>query len=107
MGERLFWDDESVAHVLSRPTRHPGGRKLEPAWGDEVLSDPDLVAFEPDPKSWMGASRFIGFSTGAHRVLVLIAFRDDDGDLHGINVWPATGADLRFYTQGERHGEDH
>lgn len=33
----------------------------------------------------------------ARHVLVVIAFRDADGDLYGVNAWPATGADLRFY----------
>lgn len=65
------------------------------------------MAFEPDPKSRMGASRFIGFSADAQRVLVVIAFRDADGDLHGINAWPATGADLKFYQGGMGNGEDH
>lgn len=69
-----------------------------------MLEDIDLVAFEPDPKSRMGASRFIGFSPGADRVLVVIAFRDTDGDLHGINAWPVTGADLRFYREGTTNG---
>lgn len=62
--------------------------------------------FEPDPKSRMGASRFIGFSVGAQRVLVVIAFRDADGDLHGINAWPPTGADLWFYREGTADGEN-
>lgn len=71
-----------------------------------MLEDIDLVAFETDAKSRIGASRFIGFSPGADRVLVVIAFRDAGGDLHGINAWPATGADLRFYREGTTNGED-
>ena len=106
MGGELNWDDESVAYIRSRGDRYPGGGGVEPSWAQEVMDDPDLAAFEPDPKSRMGASRFIGFSTAAGRVLVVIAFRDADGDLHGINVWPATGADLRFYREGTRHGKD-
>ncbi|MEI2765668.1 MAG: hypothetical protein V9F82_08300 [Dermatophilaceae bacterium] len=39
----------------------------------------------------MGASRFIGYSHSAGRVIVVVAYRDLDGDLHGINAWPATG----------------
>ena len=76
---------------------------VEPSWTQEVMSDPDLVAFEPDPKSRIGAGRFIGTSVGAGRVLVVIAYRDIDGDLHGINAWPATGADLAFYEEGTEH----
>lgn len=92
---------------------------------------PPLHIFAPDPnaiqagavwnlsglaRSWMttnsspwspirspavGASRFIGYSPTAGRVLTVIAFRDDDGDLHGINAWPATGADLKLYREGD------
>jgi len=78
----------------------PGGVDLEPNWATEVLEDPDLVAFEPDPKSRIGASRFIGWSPGATRVLMLIAYRDLNGDLHGLNAWPASGADLSVYQKG-------
>ncbi len=39
-------------------------------------------------------------------MLVVIAFRDADGDRHGINAWPATGADLKFYLEGVTDGED-
>ena len=106
LGEELNWDDESAAYIRNRGDRYPGGGGVEPNWAREVMDDPDLAAFEPDPKSRMGVSRFIGYSTVAGRVLVVIAFRDADGDLHGINAWPATGADLRFYREGTRHGKD-
>jgi hypothetical protein len=39
-------------------------------------------------------------------VIVVIAYRDLDGDLHGINAWPATGADLTLYQQGDDDGQD-
>ena len=71
------------------------------------MDDVDLVAFELDPKSRMGGlalHRILVSDAG--RVLVVIAFRDADGDLHGINAWPATGADLRFYREGTTDGED-
>lgn len=61
---------------------------------------------EPDPKSRMGASRFIGRSKSAGRLLVVIAVRDFDGDLHGITAWPATGADRRFYEEGLTDDQD-
>jgi hypothetical protein len=39
-------------------------------------------------------------------VLVVIAYRDLDGDLHRINAWPpATGEDLRV-CEGGHDGED-
>lgn len=66
-----------------------------------------MVAFEPDPKSRIGASRFIGWSPTAARVPVLIAYRDLDGDLHGLNAWPASGADLAVYEEGVRNVEDY
>lgn len=106
VGEVLSWDDASAAYIRARGERYVGGSGIEPEWAQQVLDDVDLVSFEPDPKSRMGASRFIGFSADAQRVLVVIAFRDADGDLHGINAWPATGADLRFYREGTSHGED-
>lgn len=64
---------ESAAYIRSRPDRYPGGQAIEPEWTQEALDDVDLVAFEPDPKSRMGASRFIGRSAAAGRVLVVIA----------------------------------
>ena len=65
-----------------------------------------LLALEAHPKSRMGASRFIGRSRSAGRVIVLIAYRDLDGDVHGINAWPVTGADLELYQQGGDDGHD-
>lgn len=38
------------------------------------------------------------------RVIVVIAYRDLDGDLHGVNAWPATGVDLKTYEQGDDDG---
>lgn len=70
------------------------------------MADIDLVAFEPDPKSRIGASRLIGYSASAHRVLMVIPYRDLDSDLHGVNAWPATGADLRIYEEGLNDGQD-
>lgn len=72
------WDDESADYIRGRGDRYVGGCGIEPAWAQQALDDIDLVAFEPDPKSRMGASRFIGFSVSAQRVLVVIAFRDAD-----------------------------
>lgn len=75
------------------------------AWTQEALDDPDLVALEPDPKSRLGAARFIGESPSAGAVLVVIAYRDLDGELHGINAWPATGRDLAVYRQNDDGGD--
>ena len=86
--------------------RYPNAEGIETDWTQEVMQDVDLLALEPDPKSRMGASRFIGHSRSAGRVIVVIAYRDLDGDLHGINAWPATGADLTLYQQGDDDGQD-
>jgi hypothetical protein len=70
------------------------------------MDDPDLIAFEPDPKSRDGGSRFIGESPTAGTVPVEIAYRDLDGDLHGVNAWPATGPDLELYRPEADDGQD-
>lgn len=62
VGEVLSWNDESADYIRGRGDRYVGGSGIEPAWAQQVLEDIDLVAFEPDPKLRMGASRFIGFS---------------------------------------------
>ena len=106
MGEEIQWDPGAMAYARSRGDRYPDGLDIEPEWTQEVMADVNLLALEPDPKSRMGASRFIGHSQSAGRVLVVIAYRDLDGDLHGINAWPATGADLKLYQQGDDDGQD-
>jgi hypothetical protein len=104
--EEIRWSAEGADYVRSRSTRYPGAVDIELSWTQEVLTDPDLITFEPDPKSRMGASRFIGESPTAGMVLVVIAYRDLDGDLHGVNAWPATGADLAVYMAGVSDGQD-
>jgi hypothetical protein len=46
------------------------------------------------------ALAIIGYSAGAGAVLAVLAYRDLDGDLHGMTAWPATGRALRLYTDG-------
>jgi hypothetical protein len=104
--EEIQWDLEAIDYIRSRGDRYPAAEGIEPEWTQEVMADVDLLALEPDPKSRMGASRFIGHSRSAERVIVVIAYRDLDGDLHGVNAWPATGADLRLYQQGDGDGQD-
>lgn len=91
---------EAAAYIGSRSVRYPGARDVEPGWTQEVLDDPDLVIFEPDPKSRVGGSRLIGNSPSAGTVLVVICYRNLDGQLHGVNAWPASGPDLAVYTGG-------
>lgn len=106
MSEELIWSDEAAAYIASRSSRYLDGLDVDPGWTQEAMSDLNLAALEPDPKSRMGAARFIGYSTSAGRVLVVIAYRDLDGDLHGVNAWPATGADLKLYEEGHDDGQD-
>ncbi|MDO5671726.1 MAG: hypothetical protein Q4G30_02550 [Actinomycetaceae bacterium] len=101
IGEDLQWEPEDASYTRGRPDRYEGAVSLEPEWCQEVLHDLCLVAFEPDPKSRTGSSSFIGFSPSAGRVLVVIAFRDRDGDLHLINAWPASGSDKKFYEESD------
>jgi hypothetical protein len=60
MSGELRWDAESAAYIRGRGDRYSGADGVEPDWTQEVVSDVDLLAFEPDPKSRMGAARFIG-----------------------------------------------
>ena len=106
MGEEINWSPDAIAYIRSRGSRYPRGMGIEPDWTQEAMDDIDLLALEPDPKSRIGASRFIGRSPAAGRVVVVIAYRDLDGDLHGVNAWPATGADLTMYHQGDDDGQD-
>jgi hypothetical protein len=68
-----------------------------------VLADMNVVEL-PYPGSRVGASAFVGYSSSARRVLVVIAYRDLDGDLHGLNAWPASGRDLATYQEGSSDG---
>jgi hypothetical protein len=106
VSERLRWDASATEYIRSRGDRYPGSLGIEPEWTLAAMADTNLLALEPDPKSRMRASRFIGHSTSAGRVLVVIAYRDLDGDLHGINACPASGADLMLCHQGENDVED-
>ena len=106
MDEEIQWDPDAIDYIRSRGERYPAAEGIEPAWTQEVMADVDLLALEPDPKSRMGASRFIGRSPSAGRVIVVVAYRDLDGDLHGVNAWPATGADMKMYKQGDDDGQD-
>jgi hypothetical protein len=104
--EPIDWSVEQAIYIRTRSERYPAATNIEPAWTQEVMDDPDLIAFEPDPKSRVGASRFIGESPTAGTVLVVIAYRDLDGELHGVNAWPATGPDLEIYRREADDGQD-
>lgn len=107
MIERIRWDAEAAAYIRSRSQRYPAGTDVEPEWTQEVMADTELLAFEPDPKSRMGASRFIGYSSSAGRVIVVIAHRDLDGDLHGRQMPGLRQVRTeKLYEQGDDDGPD-
>ncbi len=90
----LYWEDEDAAHIQSRSMRYAGALDIE-----------RLVEVSPYPTSRVGATGFIGYSPSAGKVLVVIAYRDLDGDLHGMNAWPASGRDLATYLKEGDDGE--
>ena len=100
----MEWAEEDVAYIGSRSARYPGALDIERGWVEEALSDPGVVQVTPYPQSRVGASGFIGYSMGADRVLVVIAYEDLDGDWHGMNAWPASGRDLATYLEGSADG---
>ncbi|HVX46660.1 MAG TPA: transposase [Mycobacteriales bacterium] len=104
MRERILWSVDDALYIRTRSNRYSDAVDVQPAWTQEALNDPDLIAFEPDPKSRIGASRFIGESPSAGRLLVIIAYRDLDGVLHGVNAWPASGIDRTFYERSTDDG---
>jgi hypothetical protein len=100
----IVWADEDAQYIRTRSGRYPGALDIEPDWTREVLADMNVVELSPYPGSRVGASGFVGYSSSARRVLVVIAYRDLDGDLHGLNVWPASGRDLATYKEGSSDG---
>lgn len=93
------WSDATAKH-LARSNRYPGALDIEVAWTVEAANDIDAVQVDPYWTSRVNALAFIGYSAAAGAVLVVLAYRDLDGDLHGLTAWPATGRALRVYTDG-------
>lgn len=102
----LRWTEEDADYIRHRSARYPGALDIEPAWTQEVMVDEHLVELSPYPNSRMRASGFLGFSPSAGRVLVVIAYRDIDGDFHGLNAWPASGRDLATYRKAVSDDEE-
>ena len=102
----LSWADEDADYIRTRSARYRDAIDIQPEWTQEVLADERLVELSPYPTSRVGAVGFIGWSDAARRVLVVIAYRDLDGDLHGMNAWPATGRDLAVYNETVSDGEE-
>jgi hypothetical protein len=104
-GSEFVWAAEDARYVRSRPQRYPGALGIAPEWTQEVLRDDFLLVLEPYPSSRIGATGFVGWSASASRVLVVIAYKDGHGQLHGLNAWPASGRDLATYLEGVSDGE--
>lgn len=95
----VIWSDAAAQH-LARSQRYPGAGDIEVDWTVEAVDDGDAVQVDPYWTSRVNALAIIGYSAGAGAVLVVLAYRDLDGDLHGMSAWPATGRALRLYTDG-------
>lgn len=70
---------------------------IKPAWAQEAVADANCIELNPYPRSRIRATGYIGFSPSAKHVLVVIAYTDLDGDVHGMNSWPASGRDLATF----------
>jgi hypothetical protein len=102
----LWWAAEDADYIRTRSARYPGGMNIDPSWTQEVLADEELLELSPYPGSRVGALGFVGYSPSADRVLVVIAYRDQDGELRGINAWPASGRDLATYRRAVSDDEE-
>jgi hypothetical protein len=98
----VIWSDAAAQH-LARSQRYPGAVDIEVDWTVEAVNDIDAVQVDPYWTSRVNALAIIGYSAAAGAVLVVLvvlAYRDLDGDLHGMTAWPAASRALRLYTDG-------
>lgn len=98
MLEELWWDEEDATHIRTRSARYPGATDIEPTWTQEAAADQHCIVREPDPKSHVGFTRLIGYSTSAGCVLTVIV---DPEDSSGVTAWKTRGTDLREYIEGK------
>ena len=101
---RIEWTEEDANYIATRSRRYPGAPDIDVEWTREVLAYSRLVAVVPYPRSRMGAAAFVGWSPSARRVLLVLAYQDLDGNLHGLNAWPASGRDLATYNERNDDG---
>ena len=68
---------------------------------NEVLTDPDALMFNPDPRSKSGKSvRVIGYSyTLSDVCAVLVLPHDDDGSWYGLTGHKANDREKRLYKE--------
>lgn len=97
--EVVIWSEEAAEH-LARSKRYTGAVDIELDWVNEAINDQDAVQVDPYWRSRINAVAIIGYSAGAGAVLLVLVYRDLDGDLHGMTAWPATGRVLHLYTDG-------
>lgn len=88
----LLADRSPESQTAPGPRRGTGVASLRAA--GSVPPTARLVELSPYPTSRVGATGFIGYSPSAGEMIVVIAYRYLDGDLHGMNAWPAGGRDL-------------
>ena len=98
MASDLWWDDEDVPHITRRSERYPGATDIEPSWTLEAANDPHRIVRDPDPRSWAGHTRIVGYSPSAGFILTVIV---DPVDNSGVTAWKTRGADLRDYIEGK------
>lgn len=98
-GVEVIWSAAATQH-LARSQRYPEAVDIELGWTVEAVNDGDAVQVDPYWTSRINALAIIGYSPAAGAVLVVLAYRDLDGDLDGMTAWPATGRALRPYTEG-------
>lgn len=98
---RVTWDLDTATYVRNRPARYPGAMSIEPEWAVEAVHDAAAVFLNPDPKSRVGAIRVVGLSASAGRPLTVILLPGRPGELVLTNAWPASGADMHLYLEGD------
>jgi hypothetical protein len=100
LGVWIEWAESDVAYIAGRSQRYPGALDLSVEWTRQAAEDERAVVVDPYSRSRVGAAAIVGYSAGAGRVLVVIAYRDLAGGWHGMNAWPATGLHLALYEKG-------
>ena len=76
----VIWSDAAAKH-LARSQRYPDAVDIDVDWTVEAVNDIDAVQVDPYWTSRVNALAIIGYSPSAGAVLVVLAYRDLDGDL--------------------------
>jgi hypothetical protein len=101
VAEWIEWDATAAGHIRTRSTRYEQAVDIDPAWTGEVVTDPDRLVDEPDPRSaHLNSVRVVGYSPTAGMVITVVALRDRDGVLRGASAWKTRGAAWRQYMEG-------